>query len=100
VKALLAFAVLLAACSDKSEQRERLDSTWNDVAQGSEIEALKLQVADLRKQDEFYDNEITALVQTQDALGNQVSANAKAANKNDKIDDARWEVTRARLGIQ
>lgn len=94
-----ALLLLIGGCDDRQVQSDTLNLQWNAVAQSADIDQLKRQVAGLQRQDAFEDNEIVALAKANDALQKQVNDNANIATANDKIDDARWNVMRQRLGL-
>jgi hypothetical protein len=91
------FALLLGGCRDEAERRQNFNTAWDNVRQDSDIESLKRQVADLQKQDEFQDNELTALAQSEDELSNTVSRNGKIQNDNTNLAERRWDYIQQRL---
>lgn len=78
--------LLLAGCDDLrgSSSDADVQMALRDSERAVEIEKLKGEIEDLKRMD-------SAIISDLSALQNQVNNNADTANKNGKIDDARWE---------
>lgn len=75
----------LAACDQLRDSSDAdVQMALRDSERAVEIERLKREVEDLKRMD-------TAIAHDLSGLQNQVNNNADIANKNGKIDDARWE---------
>ncbi len=83
-------ALLLIGCSDQPARKQAFEAEWANVRQDSEIQSLKVQIADLQKQDDFQDNEMSALAESQDALQRQAANSTRIANANSNLSDERW----------